>query len=177
MGHTQKSFFSRHLSPLSSKSRLPAPLVVAADMMPPRCSILAPVEHLGHGFASWPALRLRLLRLLGGLRLPSGLLRLLLRLLLKALPVHRGRRHVVMLATEFLEIPRIREERLGKSTLPDLILADDMVPIGRCVSTSRDFAPTRLPRHPRHAGLMALRALNPRKSDVIHDTWLFVIII
>ena len=77
-------------------------------------------------------------------------------LVLKALPVHRGRRHVVMLATEFLEVPRIREERLGKSTLPDLILADDMVPISRCVSTSRDFAPTSLPRHPCHAGLMVL---------------------
>ncbi|SVB49825.1 uncharacterized protein METZ01_LOCUS202679, partial [marine metagenome] len=55
-------------------------------------------------------------------------------LVLKALPVHRCCRHVVMLATEFLEVPRIREERLGKSPLPDLILADDMVPIGRWVS-------------------------------------------
>ena len=136
-------------SPLTPESRLPAPLVVAADVVPLRCSILAPVEHLGHGFTSWPALRLRLLRLLGGFRLPSGFLRLLL-LLLKTLPVHRGRRHVVMLATVFLEVPWICEERLRKSTLPDLILADDMVPIGRCVSTPRDFAPTFLPRHPRH---------------------------
>ena len=46
-------------SPLPPEPGLAARSVVAADMMPTRGSILAPVEHLGHGLASRPALWLR----------------------------------------------------------------------------------------------------------------------
>ena len=84
---------------------------------------------------------------------PLCLLRLclhLLRFLLQAFPVHRCRSHVVMHTTEFLEVPRVGIERLGKSSLLDLILTDDMMPIGRGVPASGDFAPTGLLRHSCH---------------------------
>ena len=129
-------------SPLAPKSRFAARSVVATDMMPTRGSILAPVEHLGHGLASRPTLwlrlllRLRLLRLRGSAR--------------QVFADQIGRREFVAFPANVNDVAWVRDEVLAV-VLPALGLADDVVRVESPRITTDATGSPRLWVAPRHA--------------------------
>ena len=134
-------------SPLPPEPGLAARSVVAADMMPTRGSILAPVEHLGHGLASRPALWLRLRLLLVSLGLTP-------------LADQIGSRQFVAFPANVNDVARVRDEVFAV-LLPALGLADDVVRVELSFLPTDATGSPRLWVAPRHALPRDAWAFNP----------------